>query len=415
MRQLFPFYSDMWHFSMCRFWPWRIVLVRPKGATFQLLFLYTSLPKKVFSYFFIPFPLASSSNVVSQCLDLTQIRRQGHSGKSSLFLAQTYQTYQVPLCTAKTAHLDPFKDPCGTPESRSPTFCLRFFSVVLRSQSRSLAESRRGSWLISAKWTSARQVGPWQMNFAPVDSGMHARTWWIPQTSWMIPGWYQDDTRMSCGFSEVVVNFQVLRHLTKHHESWPQNHEKKHTNCCKIWCCWNRNTCYLAMLRQKRFFSKNNWLFVDSFFAFLCSCRDKNWSSWSLHLGLKYFSHPSFPKSAGNLSDDNMFIFHKRTYTPKLQSVVHESGLDRSQGLPKHYLKDLKKELVHLALLADVYGSSAQEVCFKRIRQMNFEKSRAQRHATDDFVAKSLGRKLGMLGDKAATGPLPSLPIPNQP
>jgi hypothetical protein len=76
-------------------------------------------------------------------------------------------------------------------------------------------------------------------------------------------------------------------------------------------------------------------------------------------------------------------------------------------------LKDLKKELVHLALLADVYGSSAQEVCFKRIRQMNFEKSRAQRHATDDFVAKSLGRKLG---DKAATGPLPSLPIhPNQP
>lgn len=76
--------------------------------------------------------------------------------------------------------------------------------------------------------------------------------------------------------------------------------------------------------------------------------------------------------------------------------VATRTGV-RGHCLPRHYLKDLKKELVHLAVLADVYGSSNQEVCFKRVRQINFERSRAQRHATDDFVAKSVGRSCSSL------------------
>ena len=138
----------------------------------------------------------------------------------------------------------------------------------------------------------------------------------------MVPGWYQDVLWIFGSCRE----FSSFASLDK--TSWvmtPKPWKKTH-KLLQNMVLLKQKHLLLGYVETETIFLKNNWLFVDSFFAFLCSCRDKNWSSWSLHLGLKYFSHPSFPKSAGNLSDDNMFIFDKRTYTPKLQSVVHETG-----------------------------------------------------------------------------------------
>jgi len=71
-------------------------------------------------------------------------------------------------------------------------------------------------------------------------------------------------------------------------------------------------------------------------------------------------------------------------------SVVKARSGQRGHCLPRHFLKDLKKEMVHLMLLGDVLGSEHMHLCFQRVRKINFEKIQAQRLATDDFVIKSL-------------------------
>ena len=177
----FRFHLDIFRLQTCGTlacavfqWPWRIVLVRPKKPLFSSFFsTHISLPKKVFSYFFIPFPLASS-NVVYMCPDLTQIRPQGHSGKSSL-LAQTYQTYQVPLCTAKTAHLDPF----GTPESRSPTFCLRFKCgiEISVSESRRVSQVTSRTGRVCRTWEFLAEAADWFQPNGPLHGRWDLGRW----------------------------------------------------------------------------------------------------------------------------------------------------------------------------------------------------------------------------------------------
>ncbi|CAK9090891.1 unnamed protein product [Durusdinium trenchii] len=58
--------------------------------------------------------------------------------------------------------------------------------------------------------------------------------------------------------------------------------------------------------------------------------------------------------------------------------------------IPKQLLKDLKKEVLHLALLVDLYGSSEQKRCSKQVTRINFEKRRAQRKTTLEYVTDAL-------------------------
>ena len=253
-------------------------------------------------------------------------------------------------------HLDPF----GTPESRSPHIlpALKKCGIEIsvsesRRVSQSLAESRR--WLVGLVG-SAELGNSWPrqlIDFSQMDlctaggtlADEFCITRWtvacsIARKDVMNSTNFMDDTRMIPG---CLVDFRKLSWIFKFCVTWqdimshdPKTMKKNHTNCCKIWCCWNRNTCYLAMLRQKRFFLKNNWLFVDSFFAFLCSCRDKNWSSWSLHLGLKYFSHPSFPKKCWESFRWQHVHFRQENIHSKAPKC---SPWDRSQGPSKALLE----------------------------------------------------------------------------
>ena len=51
--------------------------------------------------------------------------------------------------------------------------------------------------------------------------------------------------------------------------------------------------------------------------------------------------------------------------------------------------------MLHLALLVDLFGSKDEKFCSKRILRINFEKVKAQKIPSDDYVTSRLPEQLG--------------------
>ena len=72
--------------------------------------------------------------------------------------------------------------------------------------------------------------------------------------------------------------------------------------------------------------------------------------------------------------------------------VIFCRTLDRCG--PQLLLKDIKKELIFLALCADFSGTSEEHVCCKRARRINFELPKAARTPADVYIFEVLGKML---------------------